>query len=142
MMLVWSALIGHSMFSNQSDPSKQGKLCHRYASVIRCVKSHCNYIDSYNGVTQKTYFAISSRAVNPIFSGWICCGLSFFPASYLPESLLCLRPSAKDLFNYLSCWGCLDSRVVFTLDYNELRYAAPWAVRSILGDDHSFSAQA
>ena len=38
--------------------------------------------------------------------------------------------------------GRLDSRVVFTLDYNEHRYAAPWAVRSILGDDHSFSAQA
>ena len=38
--------------------------------------------------------------------------------------------------------GRLDSRVVFTLDYNEHRYAMPWAVRSILGDDHSFSAQA
>ena len=31
---------------------------------------------------------------------------------------------------------------IFTLDYNEHRYAAPWAVRSILGDNHSFSAQA
>ena len=29
--------------------------------------------------------------------------------------------------------GRLDSWVVFTLDYNEHRYAAPWAVRSILG---------
>ena len=38
--------------------------------------------------------------------------------------------------------GRLDSRVVFTLDYHEHRYAAPWAERSILGDDHSFSAQA
>ena len=38
--------------------------------------------------------------------------------------------------------GRLDSQVVFTLDHNEHRYAAPWAVRSILGDDHSFSAQA
>ena len=34
--------------------------------------------------------------------------------------------------------GRLDSRVVFTLDYNELRHAGPWAMRSILGDDHSF----
>ena len=34
--------------------------------------------------------------------------------------------------------GRLESRVVFTLDYNEYRYAAPWAMRSILGDDHSF----
>ena len=37
--------------------------------------------------------------------------------------------------------GCLNSRVVFTLDYNEHRYTAPWAVRSILRDNHSFSAK-
>ena len=39
-------------------------------------------------------------------------------------------------------WNNKINRVVFTLDYNEHRYAAPWAVRSNLGDDHSFSAQA
>ena len=39
-------------------------------------------------------------------------------------------------------FGHLDSRVVFTLDYNEHRYAVPWAERLILGDDYSFSAQA
>ena len=38
--------------------------------------------------------------------------------------------------------GRLDSRVFSTLDYNKHRYAAPWAVRPILGDDHSFLAQA
>ena len=36
--------------------------------------------------------------------------------------------------------GHLEGWVVFTLDYNEHRYAAPWAVRLILGDDHSFLA--
>ena len=42
----------------------------------------------------------------------------------------------------MSIAGRLDGRVVFTLDYNKHRYAMPWAERSILGDDHSFSAQA
>ena len=44
------------------------------------------------------------------------------------------------LKNYLKTvvLGRLDSGVVFTLDYNEHRYSAPWAVRSILGDDHFF----
>ena len=45
-------------------------------------------------------------------------------------------------YNLQKKQGRLDSWVVFTLDYKEHQYAAPWAVRSILGDDNSFSAQA
>ena len=55
-------------------------------------------------------------------------------------------PASKDSVNFIlivqTLKGRLDSRVVFTLDYIEHRYAVPWAVRLILGDDHSFLAQA
>ena len=79
--------------------------------------------------------------------------LKQFEMRQLPICLVQICPSvgstenAKEFIdqtkhnNYIKIMR-LDSRVVFTLDYNEHRYAAPWAVRSILGDDHSFSAQA
>ena len=48
----------------------------------------------------------------------------------------------RPIFKISNLGRRLDSQVVFTLDYNEHRYTTPWAERSILGDDHSFSAQA
>ena len=83
----------------------------------------------------------------------ICTSLKYISNPIGVENDVILRATwTIELLSYSACHftiltscrdlGRLDSRVVFTLDYNEYWYAAPWAVRSILGDNHSFSAQA